>query len=133
MHVAGSSSNGIGLGCATPAQDDQLAFFVHGSGLWEIMAMSARSTVVVDSGRSQAIHPDGSNSLTIACRDDPARRSAPQISFEGNGTSVANDIVDMASSAWLPTIQRCSYGGADTGQFLDVSYYHSLDAPTTSF
>ncbi|HEY7917644.1 MAG TPA: DUF4190 domain-containing protein [Acidimicrobiales bacterium] len=131
--VVGNSSNGIGLGCATPAQDDQLAFFVHGSGLWEIMAMSARSTVVVDSGRSPAIHPDGSNSLTIACRDDLTRRGATQVSFDVNGTSVANDIVDLASSAWLPTIQLCSCGGADTGRFLDVSYYHSLDATTTSF
>jgi hypothetical protein len=130
--IAGPSSNGIGLGCGSLDQSTQLAFFVRGSGQWQIIEFSTRSNAVVDSGTSPAIHPAGSNAVTIACRDDLARPGTTQLSTEVNGTPVANDVLRIDSAAWLPSIQLCSCDGPDTGQFLNVAYYSSPDAPATS-
>jgi len=130
--TAGPSSNGVGLGCMSTDQVDQLAFFVHGNGLWEINEFSATSTTVLDAGVSPAVHSTGTNEVTIACRDDLAQPGTTQLAFEVNGTPVADDLVRLSSSEWLPTLQLCSCYGADTGQFLDVAYYTSPDVPTTS-
>jgi hypothetical protein len=130
--VAGPSTNGIGLGCRSLDQSTQLAFFVRGSGQWQIIEFSARSNSVVDSGASPAIHPVGSNAVTIACRDDLARSGTTQLTTEVNGTPVADDLLRIDSAEWVPTIQLCSCDGPDTGQFLDVAYYSSPDTPATS-
>src|SRR5450755_688152 len=116
--IAGPSTNGIGLGCRSLDQNSQLAFFVQSSGQWQIIEFSARSNAVVDSGASPAIHPVGSNALTIACRNDLARPGTTQLSTEVNGTPVANDLLRVDSAEWVPTLQLCSCDGPDTGQFL---------------
>jgi hypothetical protein len=130
--VAGPTTNGIGLGCGSPDQSDDLAFFIHSTGQWDIVAWTTRANVVVDAGSSAAIHPTGANALTIACRNDLARPGTTQLSFEINGTPVANDLVKVSSAAWYPTVQLCSCHGPDTGRFLDVGYYFTSATSTTS-
>ncbi len=129
--VAGPTTNGIGLGCSSPDQSDDLAFFIHSTGQWDIVEWSARANVVVDAGSTAAIHPSGPNALTIACRNDLARPGTTQLALEVNGTPVANELVHVTSAAWYPTVQLCSCHGPDTGRFLDVGYYVSSATSAT--
>jgi hypothetical protein len=130
--TAGPTTNGVGLGCMSEDQSDQLAFFVRSSGVWQIVEWSAHGDGVVDTGVSPAVHSAGTNDVTVACRDDLARAGTTELSFEINGTPVADDLLALSSPEWLPTVQLCSCGGADTGQFLGVAYYSSPDTPGTS-
>jgi hypothetical protein len=131
--TAGPGSNGIGLGCVNSSQSKSLAFFVHDTGLWQVLLFSTgNSAVIVDSGISSAIHESGPNSLTIACNDQPSKPGSSQIAFEINGTPVASDIVNVGASTWAPTIQLCSCDGVDTGRFLDAAYYASATASSAA-
>ncbi len=130
--VAGSPSNSVGLGCITPTRSEQFAFVVHGSGLWQLELLSSSSAAIVDSGSTPAVHGSGGNVLTIACDQDVARPRSTQVAFEINGTPVANDIVNVSSAQWAPTIQLCSCSGPDTGSFLDAAYYTSNGKPPTA-
>jgi len=130
--VAGALSNGIGLGCITPTQNDHFAFFVHSSGQWEVELLTGQAAGIVDSGYSPAVHSTGSNMVTIACANDVARPGSTQVSLEINGTPVTSDSVHVSSAAWIPTIQLCSCDGSDTGRFLDVAYYGSDSSPSAS-
>jgi hypothetical protein len=131
--TAGPGSNGIGLGCVNSSQSQSLAFFVHDTGLWQVLLFSTgNSAVIVDSGISSAIHESGPNSLTIACNDQPSKPGSSQIAFEINGTPVASDIVNVGASTWAPTIQLCSCDGVDTGRFLDAAYYASATASSAA-
>ncbi|MGO8873718.1 MAG: DUF4190 domain-containing protein, partial [Acidimicrobiales bacterium] len=131
--VAGPLSNGIGLGCITPSRSEQFAFLIHPSGLWEVLWYSSSSAAtIIDSGATPAIHGSGSNSLTIACDEDPARPGRTEVAFEINGTPVTNDVVNVESTVWDPTIQLCSCSGSDTGRYLNAAYYTTTDPPSAS-
>ncbi len=130
--VDGPATNGVGLGCMSEDQADQLGFFVQSSGYWQIMEWSGRVDAMVDSGPSAAIHPSGTNTVTIACQDDLGRPGTTEVSLAVNGTPVATDIVRVAAPDWWPTLQLCSCMGADTGRYLDVAYYSSPDSAGTS-
>ena len=128
--VAGAASNGIGLGCITRTLGDQIQFIVHSSGTWQIAVVTSRATVIADSGTSPAIRSLGGNVVTIACRDNLAAAGSTQASFEVNGTPVANDVLGVASSAWIPTVALCSCDSTDTGSFVNTKYYASFDGPS---
>jgi hypothetical protein len=130
--VDGSVANSIGLGCMSTAGAVQLGFFVQSSGRWQIMEWATRIDNVVDSGVSTAIHPAGTNTVTIACQNDQARPGATQVSLAVNGIPVANDVLRLDSSSWWPTLQLCSCQSPDTGQYLDVAYYSSPDTTSAS-
>jgi len=132
--VSGRSTNGIGLGCMSVTQGDQLAFFIHSTGLWQIMEWTSHTSRQLDYGFSDAVRPTGSNTVTIACRRDLAQSTKTELSFEINGTPVADDLVPVASTEWLPTVQLCSCNGADVGRYLQMGYYSTTDssAPATT-
>ncbi len=119
--VSGPTSNGIGLGCSA-ASGDQLAFFIHSTGAWQIMEFTSHNTIELDYGVNDAIHPQGTNTVTVACQNDVAQPTKTQLSFEVNGTPVANDLVAVTSPEWLPTVQICSCNGPDVGRYLDMGY-----------
>lgn len=127
--IAGTASNRIGLGCITPTLGDQVEFLVANSGSWQIAVVTSEATVIADSGVSSAIPNVGGNVVTIACRDDVDKPGFTQASFEVNGTPVANDILGVASSAWIPTVELCSCYGTVTGSFLHAAYFASIDEP----
>ncbi len=121
--ATGSQANGIGLGCVTPTRTDQFAFFIHQSGLWQVVHYASAGTRVVDAGESPAIRSTGSNVVTIACGADSGQPDRTVISFEVNGVPVATDLVNVASTQWAPTVQLCSCASPDTGAFLNTAYY----------
>ena len=125
--IDGPSTNGIGLGCMSVSQGDQLAFFIHSTGEWQIMEWTSRAALELDSGFSDAIHPTGSNTVTIACRNNVAQPGKTQLSLEVNAIPVANDLVRVDSAEWLPTVQLCSCNGPDVGRYLDMGYYATSD------
>ena len=126
--VAGSPSNGTGLGCASRGLANQVQFFVYRTGLWQLIGSTRTYNAILDSGTSTAVNQSGTNLLTIACRNVVAEPGNVAVSFEVNGTSVASDIVGLAASDWIPTIQMCSCAGPDTGSFLNARYYASVDS-----
>jgi hypothetical protein len=130
--VAGNRSNGIGLGCVTPAENAKFAFLVYQSGRWQVLMTLNGQAAIVASGTTPAIRTEGSNSLAVACREDPTTPGNTQIAFEINGTRVANDLVGVSSDEWIPTIQGCSCNGPDTAGFTNLAYYASPDTPPTS-
>jgi hypothetical protein len=131
--ISGPSTNGIGLGCMSASTSDQLAFFIRGSGEWQIMEWTSNTSRQLDYGFSDAIRPTGTNTVTIACRNDSEQPMKTQLSFEVNGTPVANDLVPVTSAEWLPTVQLCSCNGPDVGRYLDMGYYStpSSSSPAT--
>jgi uncharacterized membrane protein len=128
----GSGTNGIGLGCIDGSRTESLAFFVHDTGMWQILLFSDNPTALVDSGFSSAIHASGANTVAIACSAQPSNPDASQIAFEINGKPVASDIIDVGGTLWAPTVQLCSCDGADTGRYLDTAYYTSSGSPASS-
>jgi hypothetical protein len=123
--TAGPQSNGIGLACLTPSQSEQLVFLIHDSGLWQIELLTNQGQSTIDTGFSSVIHPAGSNTLMIACGNDPAKPGSSHLSFEINQTPVANDIADFSFTGWVPAIQLCSCDGPSTGSFRNTAYYGS--------
>ena len=126
--VAGSRSNGTGLGCASRGLANQVQFFVYRTGLWQLIGSTRTYNAILDSGTSTAVNQSGANLLTIACRNVVAEPGSVAVSFEVNGIPVASDVVGLAASDWVPTIQMCSCAGPDTGSFLNARYYASVDS-----
>jgi hypothetical protein len=125
--VAGSPSNGTGLGCASRGLADQVQFFVYRSGLWQLIGSTSTHNAILDSGTSTAVNQSGTNLLTIACRNIVAEPGNVAVSFEVNGTPVASDVVGLAAADWIPTIQMCSCNSPDTASFVNARYYASVD------
>jgi hypothetical protein len=131
--VAGTRSNGIGLGCVTPTQSARFAFLVYASGEWQVlMTVTNGEAMIITSGTTPLIRSGASNSLIVACSDDPARPGNTQVSFEINGTPVTNDLVGLGSDEWIPTVQGCSCDGTDTDSFTNLAYYASPDTATST-
>jgi hypothetical protein len=126
--VSGSPSNGTGLGCASRGLANQVQFFVYRTGLWQLIGSTKTHNSVLDSGITTAVNQSGTNLLTIACRNVVSEPGKVAVSFEVNGSPVASDVVGLAASDWIPTIQLCSCAGPDTGSFLNAKYYASVDS-----
>ena len=130
--IGGTTSNSIGLGCITPTQSEHFIFVVHRSGAWQIALLSGTDpATIVDAGVSPAVHHGGSNQLTIACNAEPGADQTA-VAFEVNGFPVANDVVNVSSTQWIPSVELCSCRGADTGSFLNAAYYSISGPPPAS-
>jgi hypothetical protein len=130
--IGGTTSNSIGLGCTTPTQSEHFIFVVHRSGAWQIALLSGTDpATIVDAGVSPAVRHAGSNQLTIACNADPGTDQTG-VAFEVNGVPVANDVVNVSSTQWIPSVELCSCSGADTGSFLNAAYYSISGPPPAS-
>jgi hypothetical protein len=126
--TAGPMTNSIGLACITPSRSEQLVFVIFNSGLWRVEMLSNQGASVIDSGVTSAIHPTGSNTLAIACGNEPARPGSTHIQFAINQTPVSNDIADFSFTEWIPALQLCSCDGPSTGSFQNVAYFGSSSA-----
>jgi hypothetical protein len=129
--IQGATSNGIGLGCSSPDRTQQVAFFIHRSGQWDVELFLDHSTVLIDAGTTSVIDATGPNQLAVDCAPAVGVPGSTDLAMEINGTPVVHDVARFVAASWLPTIQMCSCDGPAVGAFTDVTYYSGTTSTTT--